>query len=73
MKTNIAIFIFKTAKLHEKQGTPLLIEKHPFINDAKCCKMKHEVMALTMDQYVSGKTYGFHANRIENRKYYSSG
>ena len=24
----------------------------------------HE-MALTMDQYVSGKTYGFHANKIK--------
>ena len=24
----------------------------------------HEV-ALTMDQYVSGKTYGFHANKIK--------
>ena len=27
----------------------------------------HE-MALTMDHYVSGKTYGFHANRINIEK-----
>jgi hypothetical protein len=26
---------FKTAKINEKQGTPLLTEKHPFINDAE--------------------------------------
>jgi hypothetical protein len=32
----------------------------------------HEV-ALTMDQYASGKTYGFHANKIEKQKYYTSG
>jgi len=41
-----------------------LTEKHPFINDAKCCKMKHEV-ALTMNHYVSGNTYGFHADKIK--------
>ena len=43
-----------------------LTEKHPFINDAKCCKCKHEV-ALTMDHYVSGKTYGFMQTELKNR------
>jgi hypothetical protein len=49
-----------------------LTEKHPFIYDAEMLQiMKHEV-ALTMDHYVSGNTYGFHANKIENRNHYSS-
>ena len=48
---NIAIFIlffFLTAKINEKQGAPLLTEKHPFIDDAKLANFKHEV-ALTMN------------------------
>ena len=48
-----------------------LTEKHPFINDAENAKYEHEV-ALTMDHHVSGNTYGFHANRINKQKYYSS-
>ena len=33
----------------------------------RTCKFKHEV-ALTMDHYVSGNAYGFHAHKIKTRK-----
>ena len=39
-----------------------LTEKHPFINDAENANYEHEV-ALTMNHYVSGNTYGFHADK----------
>jgi hypothetical protein len=44
-----------------------LTEKHPFINDAEMQIYEHEV-ALTMNHYVSGNTYGFHANKIEKQE-----
>ena len=42
-------------------------QKHPFITDAKLLQNETHEVALTMDQYVSGKTYGFHANKIKPR------
>ena len=43
-----------------------LTEKHPFINDAEMQIYEHEV-ALTMNHYVSGNTYGFHAYKLKTR------
>ena len=42
-------------------------EKLPFFIEAVKENYTHEV-ALTMNHYVSGKTWGFHANKTENRK-----
>ena len=65
-------YLFLNCKNKWKTGNTAFWLKNIHLLMMQKCKFKHEV-ALTMNHYVSGNTYGFHANKTENKKYYSSG
>jgi hypothetical protein len=61
------LFLKKTAKRNERQGAPLLLQKHPFINDAKCCKMKHMRWPLQWTITFWAKRMAFMQTELKNR------